>query len=136
MTNEVQAAAERLRQMRADSNDHDGGYPATVAGRTQSLFDHAAIAAWALPLLDSTAIDEAWLRSVGFEVEYDDLRDREFRFQLDDDRWIAAFAPSDLLGYSLRIEGNASYALLADYSTRGQLRLLALALGIELNEPH
>ena len=46
MRSEVYAALARIKQMRADSNDHDGGYPATVEGRRQSLHDHAAVAEW------------------------------------------------------------------------------------------
>lgn len=47
MSDELRAAAARVRRARADSDDHDGGYPATEEGRLQSLFDHAALAeAW------------------------------------------------------------------------------------------
>ena len=44
-TNEfVEAALRRLIRARKDSADFNGGYPATEEGRTQSLYDHAALA--------------------------------------------------------------------------------------------
>ena len=48
MTPKQRAALERLRQMRADSNSHDGGYPITEDGRFQSLIDHCSAAQIAL----------------------------------------------------------------------------------------
>ena len=44
---EVREAARRIVQAMKDSNDHDGGYPATDEGRRQSIHDHATVAhAW------------------------------------------------------------------------------------------
>lgn len=56
---DVRAAAERIRQARRDSDDHDGGYPDTNAGRLQSALDHATLAdAWlaANPADDGEAV--------------------------------------------------------------------------------
>lgn len=47
-TPEELAALNRLREMRRQSDEHDGGYPDTVEGRRQSLIDHAIVANIAL----------------------------------------------------------------------------------------
>ena len=56
MTPKQRVALERLRQMRADSNSHDGGYPITEDGRFQSLIDHCSAAQ--IALADYPADDE------------------------------------------------------------------------------
>ena len=48
LTPEQQASLERLRKMRAELNDRDGGYPNTPDGRLQSAIDHCAAAEIAL----------------------------------------------------------------------------------------
>lgn len=67
----VRDAAERIREMRRQSNEFDGGYPATDEGRTQSLFDHCAVAEWAVENLlnsdDDLPVTGEWLKEIGWE---------------------------------------------------------------------
>ena len=127
MTDElIREAAERLRRMRKESYEFDGGYPATDEGRRQSLHDHVALAEAYLSehrADDHLPVDEAWLRSVGFGQKWGDpLRysGGEIDMTWKDDRMSLAWRSDewcDLPG-----------------KTRGDVRNLAKALGITLKE--
>lgn len=131
MTDELQAAAERLKT-------YEGGtlhIPCDVEAALWTL------ANWALPLLDPTPIDEAWLRECGWKGW--DVPSEEEPYSL----YVPAgeFVTWELRlawGYGLsmvRLHDNRKLVVesveLVNAKTRGQLRLLCLALGIELKEP-
>lgn len=81
--------------------------------------------------LDQTPVDEAWLRSVGFVKDehpskWTIYRDERLPVGLwkVDDGWKAMLIHSD----------NAASCLVRQQNTRGQLRTLCRALGVELKE--
>jgi len=150
MNEQVKSAMERLRQMRADADDHDGGYPATEEGRRQSLLDHAALADAYLaehPADDDEAITEDWLREVGFKSktyqESEVLALNIPKGVIGDTQWIEL--EDETNGVFLLCRWSELYE---DYDgddlppdrvevvcrTMGQLRRLCAALGIELTE--
>jgi hypothetical protein len=135
MTNDVIRAVERLRRMRDDAASHDGGYPATEDGRMQSLLDHCAIAQAALPLFDPDPITEQWLRSMGGEIEnYEPEDGSTVAFRSD---FGGSADEPETYGLSVFCDGTASIAfsdIFLTCTTRGQLRMLAKALGIPLTE--
>lgn len=121
MADELRAAAERIRNHSIGPHlFKHGGDMATLA--FGYLAEH--------PADDSLAIDEEWLRSVGFSVLWD--VEKEFRFPTATDAHLALFCPSRREGYSCCLGGPSSYAPLPDIRTRGDLRLLCRALGIEM----
>lgn len=76
--------------------------------------------AWAAKMLDSERITEEWLKSVGFEWWQEMLVARN----TEHDHIIS------LVGNTVHLQGRMLYGV----KTRGQLRMLATALGIELKE--
>jgi hypothetical protein len=55
MSETIEQVHARWLQMRQDSADHDGGYPATEEGRFASLLDHVRLAEPYGPLLAEVA---------------------------------------------------------------------------------
>jgi hypothetical protein len=91
--------------------------------RTQ---DQVTLANWAAPLLDGTAIDEAWFASEFAEREPGPyVRWKGLHFEVACGIYIGVHEDALLICGCHVCETTA---------TRGQLRLLALALGIELKE--
>ena len=74
------------------------------------LIDLRTVAEWALPLLDETPVTKQWCDSIGFET----------RAIYQGNDWIPT------------VWGNQGWIEFPSGATRGQLRLLCLALGIEL----
>lgn len=113
MTPEVVAAAERLIELHEPrlSKPH-------LRGESDELIVKVARAYLAEnPADDAEPITAEWLEACGFTQEID----------------AASFAP-DKRTWSVCIEGGSNYASLPDQFTRGQLRRLAEALGIELRK--
>lgn len=135
MTDELKAAAERLRQMRAASNAYDGGYPDTPEGRWQSQMDHLALAeaylSEHLPDEDEPA-DRAWRESVGFKT-YDSP---ELRLRLPGGSW--GHEIELLCGLYLSAYDDGDWFLDEAHwmtnPTRGQVRLLCHALCVTLED--
>jgi hypothetical protein len=120
MTTDLHAAAERLVKFN-DEYGYTYCYPDE---------DGVAVARWALPLLDERKIDEAYLRELGFSVEFEEETNvRELRLAIDDSRWLSLAIPCSQLGWACCIEGDSNYASLPDQKTRGQIAMLLLALG-------
>jgi hypothetical protein len=122
MNDDVQAAAERLRNADASGINYDDIY-----GRGEEL-DWLTLARAYLALHDPTPLDEAWLKAVGFEV---DVRDGK--------------APSmflDRLRISLKWKqwttwlktGVNDWITMSVVATRGDVRRLCAALGVTLLE--
>ena len=66
MTDRPTEAAERLRQH--ESGGISPRYKGLSVAETVAT-DRYTLANWALPLLDTTPVDEAWLRSIGFSTQ-------------------------------------------------------------------
>jgi hypothetical protein len=96
-----------------------------------SLADFAIVAHAALPLFDETPIDKAWLVSVGGLAE--DHPDK-ITFCRPDAMAIGLWNVSD--GWKAMMLHTPDWAgcVVRGLKSRGQLRLLALALGIPLTE--
>lgn len=115
---DVRAAAERLRQMRADSEAFDGGYPDNEDGRLQSLCDHAILADAYLaehPADESLDVDEDWLVQIGFQPDASGAL------------WIG--------DYRLCWFGRGFFGfdgVEVESKTRGDVRRLCRALGVEV----
>lgn len=148
MSDELRAAAERWRQRQTDDGcetDDDYHEP------TSDFEDNHTLANWAAPLLDPTPIDEAWLRACGWKQWPDDSEFAEYDLYLpmaDEISWECRLAYQSNGIYALRMCAEEVHAGLVSESvelfgsrnrkvvvTRGQLRLLCLALGIPLKEP-
>ena len=120
--NEVGQAAERLRQV-----------PKGEFLTGQQLDDVMTLADAYLRLTDETAIDEAWLRSVGFGEPT--INGWPILFENNGCDPIDLYL--DYEGFAALIQSNTEDHVLIGKATktRGDLRLLAMALGIELQEP-
>ena len=77
-----------------------------------------------LRLTDPTAVDEAWLREIGFKIT-----DHGFSMSLQTDGFIVT--RSDKGNWYLSYQGLTGVPAI---ETRGQLRMLASAIGISLTE--
>lgn len=106
---DIKAAAERLRRMANEGSDA------------------WTLARWALPLLEETPIDEAWLMSAGFE-QLDDKGSGCFRQSADGCTQISWGYRGQWLVNRVELDEAAQP------NTRGALRRLAMALEITLNE--
>lgn len=134
---DVRAAAERLRQMRADSEAFDGGYPDNEDGRLQSLCDHAILADAYLaehPADDDEPVTEDFIRSLnppryweaGAEYVWPDVC---LRYSLE----ICDGKPP-VLSAGFYIDGGDKPVYLPHIKTRGDVRRLCRALGVEVKE--
>lgn len=87
---------------------------------SQLMDDQRDLANWAAPLLDETPIDEAWLRDIATACVW-----------LIDD---CEFLPPSNVYFRVtdKVRAIVGRSTVAVITTRGQLRLLARALGIEL----
>ena len=134
---EVSKAAERLRELQGSelfSVEPDGDKRAIATrgiGVTWELWQKCkAVIRWALPLLDSEPITEDWLLEVGFirsdhpPSVYHELIEGRFLYKDRKDLDPEPF-------WDWVVDGS----LVACLFTRGQIRLLALALDIPLKEP-
>ena len=79
MSETIEQVHTRWLQMRKDSADHDGGYPATDAGRWQSQMDHVRLAEAYGPLLAEVARLKTELRLRTCEAVSKANRDEELR---------------------------------------------------------
>lgn len=133
----IQAAAERLRRLKAGEsmNDVYGYVPmrcdyftGTPPEMSEELWnDRVAIEKFALPLLNETAADDSWLASLFV------CRDHAWIVRRQDGFELQLEACGD--GYELWVCDDGKPPVpLAPIKTRGQLRTLCLALGIELRE--
>lgn len=148
MTDDLQAAASRLRAHDELCTPGTGGHRdcpyvrhgGHVGNDLKLLAD-----AW-LAELDETPVDEAWLRSVGFELSdlfanmllrpiEKDAAIVELSLSLDNDgRWWADLKQGLPHGDNQKLPDDHVLITSASYSTRGAVRRLAAALGIELGE--
>ena len=131
---EVSKAAERLSK---------NGYSSTIeldaAGPTGFVIvnggtwdDVTDLADWALPLLDETAIDNAWLESAGFECMGEALM---YGYLLGG---LSSFAVHPTPVSEATWTFKTREGMVADVpppKTRGAVRMLCLSLGITLTEP-
>lgn len=128
---DIREAAERLRQMRADSDDHDGGYLDTPEGQRQSLHDHVCLADAYLaehPTDDDEPISDEWLmETYGFDRCNND-QDLGGTFSLvayEHCEW-------EIRSYVYAVyDGHDHSHDLGKPKTRGHVRRLCAALGIE-----
>lgn len=129
MSDELKAAAERLRRLAANepwANVYGSAVPPYY--QHQSADEQRLIAAW-LALHDETPIDEAWLKSVGFE-----WREKSLAFFIRHHRlWMFVRVSGQ---WWLDFEGTycgkvGTYSTLL---TRGQVRKALDVFGIELAE--
>jgi hypothetical protein len=118
---EIEAAAERLNK----TDDSNLFYWRSDDPNR----DAATVAKWALPLLDATPIAEDWLRSVGFKP---DEQDGYLEIESEDSDGSLLLQALPWGEYRLVKLGESID--IAAPKTRGQLRLLAKALGITLRE--
>jgi hypothetical protein len=69
MSDDVQAAAERLRRLYNANDSYAEVYGVEQTGAGLQQRDEQAVVAAYLALHDPTPLDETWLRAVGFEVD-------------------------------------------------------------------
>ena len=124
----VHEAAERLRKFDGVLTD-------------ENMFrignDKDTLARWALPVLDSTPIDEAWLTELGRGMST--AIGPAFSIRIDELSGVVVWARASGCGWTAtmrRIKRDSEnrrmtlFCDLRDIETRGQLRLLLAALGI------
>lgn len=125
---ELQKATERLRQFRR-FYEHDEGEDPYAFGDERQAKDLVRTSNECLRLMDETPIDEAWLLSAGFTHRHPHPISREKSLIIDDlEVW--AF----LCGDGWEWGAHWGTTLLREIATRGDVRLLAVALSIELKE--
>lgn len=123
LTPEEQAALDRLRQARRDSDECYGGYPDTRYGRVQSAVDHSYAAQIVLrehPTDDDELLDSSWLDTVTTVQNPGCYRYRA--------GCVTFIYESQWVAYS---HGSPHYHKLVEVHTRGDVRRLCQALGID-----
>ena len=144
MSDEVRKAAERLRQVYENARNHDSCWISRVYEpdftgksresdyqRDRDIVTQAYLAEH--PADDDEPVTEEWLLSIGFELTREGLP-----FHREIDGYLKP-SPGNLLqpgesAYDWKLEPPANN-LLAVLFTRGDVRRICRALGIELKEP-
>jgi hypothetical protein len=132
MSNDVQAAAERLRRLYNANDSYAEVYGVEQTGAGLQQRDEQAVVAAYLALHDPTPLDEAWLKAVGAK---DDDHPAKVHFERDDALPIGLWHVLDGWKAMLIHAPHAATCIVRGLTTRGQFRQLAAALGIDLREP-
>jgi hypothetical protein len=129
--NDVQAAAERIRRFKAGKDAMADIWPEFDNTDLGRRIDYATLARAYLALHDPTPLDEAWLESIGgdFNVE---MCAYGFKIDSRNTLWLRAngqwWMTLDSM-YGGRVCPHSRK------TTRGEIKQVALALGIDLREP-
>lgn len=123
--NAIRQVADRLRRHRESWSEE--------YRNTQQGSDESTLADFALPLLDETAIDEVWLKSIGFVFPAKVRGCQQHCYAP-----LLPGAATSRMHCGVRSDGTVFvYVSTVDcphIKTRGELRLLCLGLGITLQE--
>jgi hypothetical protein len=127
MSDDVQAAAERLRRLYNANDSYAEVYGVEQTGAGLQQRDEQAVVAAYLALHDPTPLDETWLRAVGFVAVESDMGPRYHdHYEL---------GKLNLWEFNDTGEWLVNGADWMGLRTRGALRMLCAALGIDLREP-